>query len=204
MTVTLSSTINTASLNSKLLVAGIEQQTKSKVLDPVTGYTPAVGDVLVKVLSDSNKDNVFDFDDIATRTSGTTDTLSAFTFSNTTPIIYNSLHVYSDTAFATEVPLSKIGFNNAVPAKINGLQTGTAVLTASTVFTFEFCEESDQQILGVILEVDQTDTSDITLSYMFRGGVHYSALGTDGSASATSKLVLVEKLEDLGITVVDN
>jgi len=204
MVVTLSSTINTATMNSKLLVAGIEQQTKTKIFLGTSGYTPEVGDVLVKNLADSSSDNVFDYDDVATRTFGTANTISAFTFSNTTPIIFNTLKVYSDTAYATAVAMSKIGFDNGVPAKINALITGTAVLTATNVFTYEFCEESDQVILGVILEIDQTDTTDIVLTYMHRGGVHFTALGTDGTASTTSTGVLVDKLEDMGITVVKN
>jgi len=204
MVVTLSSTLNTATLNSKLLIAGIEQQTKTKILLATSGYTPRVGDVLVKNLADSGSDNIFDYDDIATKTYGTANTVSAFTFANTSPIIWDTLKIYSDTAYATKISNSTIGYTDGVPAKINALATGTATLTATNVFTYEFCEQSDQVILGVIIEIDQTDTTDIVLTYMHRGGVHFSALGTDGTASTTSKGVLVEKLEDLGVTVVGN
>lgn len=202
MTVTLSSTINTASLNSKVLVAGIPQTTKSCVLNATSGYTPAVGDVLVRKHLDSNKHDEFDHDDLSTRGLITFVSATA-SLANITPIIPGTLAIFKDTAYTTRAVLgTDVSVSNAIPAIVTILDTAAIAHSASV--TVDFCEYANQTILGVITEIDQTDTTNITMSYLVKGGVHYTAIGTAGTATATSKIVLIDQLADLGIIVTEN
>lgn len=198
-------TVNQASLNSLIFVAGKSLVTRSKILNATSGYTPAVGDILVKNLADSGSDNVFDHDDMYTK--GVATLVSAVgTLSNTTKIILDTLKVYTSTAYATSTMLTlgtQFSFNDAIPATIDISLSGTAAITLSAGFSFEFCEEGNQVVQGVIYDIDSTDTSNITLHYAVEGEVHYSALGTDGTANATTKATLISQLEDVGLIVRD-
>lgn len=202
MTVTLTSTINSASLNSKIFTTGNQMVTKSCVLDATSGYTPAVGDVLVKKHLDSNKHDEFDHDDLSTRAYKTFVSATA-SLGNITPIIPGTLSVFIDTAYTTRAVLgTDVSVSLAIPAVVTILKD--TVIAHSAIFTVDFCEYANQTILGIISEIDQTDTTDITLGYCVQGGVHYTAIGTAGTATATSKIVLIEQLADLGIIVTEN
>lgn len=206
MAVDLTNAINTASLNSKLLVAGVEQVTKSKVLSATSGYTPTVGDILVKNLADSSSDNVFDFDDMYESNTSTL-VSAAGTLNNVTMIIPDSLKVSSGTAYADSLAITlgtQYSFVNSIPATIDVSLSGSAAITLSAAFSYQYLCEGNQKIIGVITEIDQTDTANITLEYLVKGGVHYTACNTDGTEVAAAKTELISKLEDLGIIVVNN
>lgn len=202
MTVTLTSTINSATLNSKIFTTGQEMVTKSCVLNATSGYTPAVGDVLVRKHLDSNKHDEFDHDDFSTRAAKTF-TSATVSLGNITPIIPGTLTIYKDSAYTTPVVIgTDVSLTLDIPSVVTILDT--AVIAHSATITVDFCEYANQTILGVIAEIDQTDTSDVTMSYCVKGGVHYTAIGTAGTATATSKIVLIDMLNDLGITVTEN
>ena len=197
--------VNTASLNSLILATGKNMVKRTKTLSATSGYTPAIGDILVKKLNDSNNDDRFSHDDMYYKATGTL--VSAVgTLGNTSRILLDTLKVYTSTAFATSTQLTlgtQFSFDDAIPATINIAYSGTAAITLSAGFSYEFCEESTQRLLGVITDIDQTDTTAIGLEYLVEGEVHYSALGTDGTATATTKIELVKQLEDIGIVTRD-
>jgi hypothetical protein len=202
MTITLSSTINSASLNSKIFTTGLELVTKSCVLDATSGYSPTVGDVLVRKHLDSNKHDEFDHDDLSTKAAKTF-TSATVSLGNITPIIPGTLTIYKDTAYTTPATIgTHVSVTWDIPSVVTILDT--AAIAHSATITVDFCEYANQSILGVISEIDQTDTSDITMAYCVKGGVHYTALGTAGTATVTSKQLLIDQLADLGIIVTEN
>ena len=200
-----SNTVNSASYTMNLFVIGKEIVTEAVLLDAATaGYTPAVGDLLVKREDDSNKHDRFDHQFASTKTTGSL-TSATYTFSNTSRIKPESLKVYNSTAYATTALLSlgsQYSFDGAIPGTINVDVSGTAAITHSAAFSFSFVEEgSNQEILGVLYEIDQTDTANQTLRYATDCAVHYTALGTDGTATATTKVELKDRCRELNIEV---
>ena len=199
-----SNTINSASYTMNLFVIGKEVVTEAVLLSATSGYTPAVGDVLVKREDDSNKHDRYDHQFASTKTTGTL-TSATFTFSNTSRIKPETLKVFNDTAWSDSVALTlgtQFSFDGAIPGTINVDVSGTAVITHSGAFSFSFVEEdSNQEILGIIYEIDQTDTANQTLRYATECAVHYSALGTDGTATTTTKGWLKDECRKLNIEV---
>lgn len=199
--VSFTKTVNTSTWDYSLFVPGKEIFTVEKLLSAVTGFTPAAGDVLVIREDDSDKHDRYDFDFYSTSGSATIDTATTLLNLGNTSQITSPDNIISlaDSAAATwdSAIGSTIGFVPGVPAYLDFAVTGTAVSTAGNDMTFTFIEEDkNQEIVGIIYDVNDADTSAITMSVATAAAVHYSALNTDGTGSSAQIAKLKELLKD--------
>lgn len=203
--VSLSSTLNSSTLKLDVFVAGKPEFRSSVLLSAVTGYTPAYGDVLVIDKSDSNKHNKYDFDFASTEEINSALTSAQITFANVSNIDPESIKIWAGTAVGTDsaaltVTDGDLSYDGAIPGTATVLSPGTATVTLSGAITYQFVEESgEQQILGIIDEVDDTDTANITLSYKTSCACKIDNLGTTGTSTTAKKKVLKDLLKDMNI-----
>jgi hypothetical protein len=203
--VTLSTTLNASNLKIDVFLAGKPEFRDSALLDAVTGYTPAYGDVLVIDKSDSNKHTRYDFDFASTEEIASALTSASISFANTSNIDPESIKIWAGTAVGTDSAAFTVGdgdlsYDNAIPGTATFLSPGTATVTLSGTITYQFVEENaDQQILGIIDDVDDTDTANITLAFKRSCAVKIDNLGTDGTSTAAKKKILKDLLKDMNI-----
>ena len=199
--VNLSRTYNTSTWDHSLFVTCAKSIfTRAKVLDATSGYTPTVGDILVKRKDSSDEDDRFSYDFYSTSGSATIDSSSYLMSLGNTSLIASPDDIASlvDSASATfdSVIGTTIAFVPGVPAYLDFNVTGSAVATAGFDMTFTFTEvDKDQEILGIVYEIDNTDTANVTLKIAEEAPVHFSALKTDGTSTAAKIVDLKNKLK---------
>lgn len=205
--VTLSKTLNASTLKLDVFVTGKQEVRDSEILNAVTGYTPAYGDVLVYDKSDSSKHSRYDFDFVSTTVISTALTTAAVAFANTSKIDPDSIKIFADTAIGADSAALSLGtdfsFDNAIPGTAT-VDTAVSGVAADATISYTYVEENkDQEIIGIIDEIDDTDTANITLSFKKECVCMIDNVGTDGTSTTAKKKILKDKLRDINIDTME-